>query len=205
MRGRNLSTGPNRGASGGPAGARRLKDQPAANPLISGRCVFKRPEPALQPGHRSVLECLSVSSQLVLSSSPPGDRFYRGDNYSDAGGRDGWVKFTSQTTPTQHSCGLASDQARRPLPWDTFACAKGTNSLFSTSDASLDSPESVQYDPPCPSKRVRVHDARGIFKAARRNAIPGAIWRLSQSAVGAPLPSAQKKSAVARKRRWDEP
>ncbi|HEX7639888.1 MAG TPA: hypothetical protein VF457_15940, partial [Burkholderiaceae bacterium] len=35
--------------------------------------------------HRPVLECLSVSSQLVLSA-PPGSWFYRGDKYSDAGG-----------------------------------------------------------------------------------------------------------------------
>jgi hypothetical protein len=39
-----------------------------------------------QPRHRSVLECLSVSSQVHPSSPPPGLLFYRGDNYSDAGG-----------------------------------------------------------------------------------------------------------------------
>lgn len=38
-----------------------------------------------QPRHRSVLEFLSVSSQVRPSSPPPG-LFYRGDNYSDAGG-----------------------------------------------------------------------------------------------------------------------
>jgi hypothetical protein len=42
-----MSTWLNRGASGGLAGALRWKNQTAANPLISDRCVFKRAEPAL--------------------------------------------------------------------------------------------------------------------------------------------------------------
>lgn len=46
------------------------------------RCALRRQ----QPCYRSVLECLSVSRHLVLPSSPPVRRFYRGDNYSDAGG-----------------------------------------------------------------------------------------------------------------------
>ena len=45
-----------------------------------------------QPRHRSVFEFLSVSRQLVLSSSPPNSGFYRGGNYSDAGGLDLSVK-----------------------------------------------------------------------------------------------------------------
>ena len=46
------------------------------------RCALRR----RQPRHRSVLECLSVSSQVHPSSPPPSSWFYRGDNYSDAGG-----------------------------------------------------------------------------------------------------------------------
>ena len=46
------------------------------------RCTLRRQ----QPRHRSVFEFLSVSRQLVLSSSPPNSGFYRGGNYSDAGG-----------------------------------------------------------------------------------------------------------------------
>ena len=39
-----------------------------------------------QPRHRSVFECLSVSSQVRPPSPPPG-LVYGGDNYSDAGGQ----------------------------------------------------------------------------------------------------------------------
>lgn len=49
---------------------------------IVQRRAFRRQ----QPRYRSILEFLSVSSQFVLPSSPPVRRFYRGDNYSDAGG-----------------------------------------------------------------------------------------------------------------------
>ena len=54
---------------------------------IVQRRAFRRQ----QPRYRSILEFLSVSSQFVLPSSPPVRRFYRGDNYSDAGGfAGGW-------------------------------------------------------------------------------------------------------------------
>ena len=46
------------------------------------RCALRRQ----QPGRSLVLECLSVSCQLVLPSTPPGSKFYGRDNYSDAGG-----------------------------------------------------------------------------------------------------------------------
>ncbi|MDP3085570.1 MAG: hypothetical protein Q8N44_18020, partial [Rubrivivax sp.] len=45
------------------------------------RCALRRQHPR----HRSVFECLSVSSQ-VRPSSPPPELVYGGDNYSDAGG-----------------------------------------------------------------------------------------------------------------------
>ena len=56
---------------------------------IVQRRAFRRQ----QPRYRSILEFLSVSSQFVLPSSPPVRRFYRGDNYSDAGGSPRGLKM----------------------------------------------------------------------------------------------------------------
>ncbi len=59
-----------------------------SNPDLTRHVFQHRALRRQQPRHRPVLECLSVSSQFLISSSPPGSRFYRGDNYSDAGGYD---------------------------------------------------------------------------------------------------------------------
>ena len=53
---------------------------------FAGHQLHRRTLRRQQPGHRAVLEYLSVSSHSRPSSPPPGCRFYRGDNYSDAGG-----------------------------------------------------------------------------------------------------------------------
>jgi Fic family protein len=51
---------------------------------------------------------LSVSSQLVLSSSPPGSWFYRGGNYSDAGGfQDGNGRLSRVLTTLLLQAGYA--------------------------------------------------------------------------------------------------
>ena len=74
--------------SGGP-GPRFLApalQSPSVDPNLArnhvDRCALRRQ----QPRHRSVLECLSVSSQVRPSSPPPGLWIYGDDNYSDAGG-----------------------------------------------------------------------------------------------------------------------
>lgn len=65
---------------------RPAQEAASAAPGTLGGLVHRlRGDHGLQPRHRLVLECLSVSSQVRPSSPPPG-LVYGGDNQSDAGG-----------------------------------------------------------------------------------------------------------------------